>query len=68
MHGIELMQEKKIYISDDSPNIIREFGEYQWKENKDGTFINSPRQENCHAIDAIRYVLNQPKPKDFGFH
>lgn len=68
MHGIELMQEKKIFISDDSPNIIREFGEYQWEEDKDGTFINSPRQKNCHAIDAIRYVLNQPKPKDFGFH
>jgi len=64
LHGIDLIKRHKVYIHEDSTNIIDEFNSYKWKTNKDGKTLDVPEDDNNHAIDAIRYcleMLNKPK-------
>ncbi|WP_366512853.1 terminase large subunit [Kordia sp.] len=51
------MQQKKIYITSRSTNIILEFRNYCWDQDKNGNFLETPIDEYNHAIDAIRYVF-----------
>jgi hypothetical protein len=39
------------------PNLVEEFGSYEWDEKEQGK--PRPRQR-CHALDAIRYVMTVP--------
>lgn len=56
--GIKHLQKfDKIYIHTDCPNIHDEFMNYQWKEDKNGEALPTPVDEWNHAIDAIRYGL-----------
>jgi phage terminase large subunit len=44
-------------ITEDSPNVIAEFEQYKWKQDRiTGASLNEPEDKNNHAIDAIRYV------------
>jgi phage terminase large subunit len=64
LHGIDLIKRHKVYIHEDSTNIIDEFNSYKWKTNKDGKTLDVPEDDNNHAIDAVRYCLemiNKPK-------
>ena len=54
---IWFMQQKKIYITSRSTNIILEFRNYCWDQDKNGNFLETPIDEYNHAIDAIRYVF-----------
>lgn len=55
--GISLMKEFDIYVSNESPNIRREYESYLWEELKDGTIVNKPVDRNNHQMDCIRYVV-----------
>jgi phage terminase large subunit len=57
LHGIDLMRRHKMFISEQSKNIIYEFGSYKWKVDKNGNLLDVPEDNNNHTIDAIRYVL-----------
>jgi phage terminase large subunit len=65
--GIDLMMQYRLIITKRSKNIVREFGEYVWTQDKNGNFENIPVDYSNHAIDAIRYVcmerLNAKKIK-----
>lgn len=39
-----------------APNLVKEFGQYQWASNRDG-LTEQPRKANDHAMDALRYVV-----------
>lgn len=54
--GIEVLQEHEILITKTSSNIIREFESYTWDKDRNGATLNVPKDENNHAIDAIRYI------------
>lgn len=57
--GIKYMQSfKKIVIHPTCPNIASEFRNYEWKTDKNGEFLPMPVDAFNHAIDAIRYALN----------
>lgn len=61
---IKDMQSYKIVITPDSPNALREFKEWCWKD-RDGKSI--PEDGQLHCADSTRYALNyltvaQPKP------
>lgn len=56
LHGIQWLQQQEIIIHTGCPNTIREFQQYQWKEDKDGNAIRQPVDKNNHAIDALRYA------------
>tara|TARA_R110000822_G_scaffold283011_1_gene404571 strand:- start:440 stop:1627 length:1188 start_codon:yes stop_codon:yes gene_type:complete len=52
--GIQLVQERKMYITRRSVNIIQEIKMYQWKKDRDGNYEKIPTGPD-HAMDAIRY-------------
>ena len=70
MEGLTKMLEYEICITCRSENIIKEFKNYTYAQNKDGAFLNVPIDTFNHAIDATRYVFLEEilgrnrKPKD----
>ena len=58
--GITKMQEfSKIYITNRSTNIIKEFKNYVWMQDKEGKWLNKPVEGGDHAIDGVRYVVSE---------
>ena len=55
MAGINKMQEYKIKVTRRSANLIKEFKNYTYMQNKDGAFVNQPIDKWNHGIDAARY-------------
>jgi phage terminase large subunit len=55
MFGISIMQGLNIFITRRSTNIIFEFNNYIWGENKEGNATNEPRKKHGHSVDGIRY-------------
>jgi len=66
LHGIDLIKRHHIWIESTSPNTIKEFQTYRFKEDKDGNLIDTPEDDNNHAIDAIRYILESELNKKSG--
>ena len=54
--GIAKMQEYNIYITKQSTDVIKEFKNYVYSQDKEGRYLNMPIDMYNHAIDAIRYV------------
>jgi phage terminase large subunit len=54
--GIDFMRTKRIYITENSPNVKKEFDNYTYQQDKSGKWLNVPVDDYNHAIDAIRYV------------
>ena len=54
------------------PNAYREFVGYEYMRNKDGQFISAYPDKDNHAIDAVRYGLENDMllamPPIFGRH
>lgn len=55
MAGIDFLKRNKVLVTSRSLNLIRENRYYQWKQDKNGGFINLPMDWMNHAIDACRY-------------
>lgn len=56
--GIKYLQQfDKIYIHPTCPNVYDEFCNYQWKQDKNGDNMPEPVDNFNHAIDALRYAL-----------
>jgi len=55
--GIDMMKRYRINITKDSLNMIKEFRNYKWKEDKNGIVQNEPTDLFNHTIDAVRYAL-----------
>lgn len=58
MIGIARMQEfNHIYITEQSTNILKEFKNYTYIQDKNGKWLNNPIDKFNHSIDAIRYYV-----------
>ena len=55
--GIMKMLQYHIYITKRSVNLIREFRNYTYRQDKEGHFTNEPIDAYNHGIDAVRYVI-----------
>lgn len=55
--GITKMLEFKIHITARSCNVIKEFKNYTYQQDKEGKWLNTPIDCYNHAIDAVRYVI-----------
>ena len=58
LEGIDNIKRQKVLVTKRSRNIIKENQFYQWKQDRDGNYINQPKDFMNHAIDAIRYSLS----------
>tara|TARA_B110000858_G_C17778823_1_gene463646 strand:+ start:988 stop:1947 length:960 start_codon:yes stop_codon:yes gene_type:complete len=54
--GIDLLKRYKIHLVSDSDNLIMEFRNYKWLEDRSGKLTNTPIDKNNHLIDAVRYA------------
>lgn len=55
MAGIQKMQEYELCITRRSLNVIKEFNNYTYLQDKAGKWLNEPIDKFNHAIDAVRY-------------
>lgn len=66
LHGIDLIRRHHIFITEESKNILYEFGSYKFKTDKNGSLLDIPEDNNNHTIDSIRYVLESELNKKSG--
>ena len=65
-HGIDLINEKTVYVTEKSKNLLNEFMSYRYKEDKDGNTVDGKYEGPDHLVDACRYVLKEnAKPAFF---
>lgn len=57
MAGINKMQEMSIFVTKRSTNLIKEFRNYTYRQNKEEKWLNEPIDIYNHGIDAVRYVV-----------
>jgi len=56
--GISKMKQYKIYVHEDSLNLINEFSNYKFKKDRSGRQTSSVTGDD-HALDALRYVVTE---------
>lgn len=57
--GIARVQDKKIYYTERSRNLEREFLAYSWRKRRgSGEQLDEPEDGNDHLMDAIRYAVS----------
>lgn len=55
--GVTHMLGLKMHITRRSSNVIKEYKNYTWTQDRDGKWLNVPIDAYNHAIDAVRYVV-----------
>jgi phage terminase large subunit len=55
--GIAKMLEYRICVTKRSYNVLKEFRNYTYRQDKEGRWLNEPVDSYNHAIDAVRYVI-----------
>lgn len=55
--GIQHIQGLRLCVTRRSRNILHELRTYVWEADGKGGYLNLPRDENNHAMDAIRYYV-----------
>lgn len=62
--GIQLVQSLPMSVTKRSTNLVKEYRNYLWMEDKDGKIINKPTPGNDHALDAVRYAISSLHPHE----
>ena len=57
--GIDLINDNKIFVTEKSKNLLKEFALYRYKTDKDGNLVDGKYEGPDHAVDACRYVLSR---------
>lgn len=59
-HGIKWLQDLTEIVIDKNrtPETYKEFVLYEYEQTRDGKYISAYPDKNNHAIDAVRYALN----------
>lgn len=68
LFGIQKVRQHKIFIHEDSHNLIQEFENYRYKKDRSGRVTNQT-QGMDHLLDGLRYVVAEfihNKPKKFA--
>lgn len=60
--GIQLVQDKVIYVTKRSTNILKEQRGYLWMTDKDGKPMNVAQDWDNHHMDGIRYAVTSLNP------
>ena len=65
--GIDMIRRYKLHITDDSINMIKEFRNYKYIEDKNGNLTNKPADVFNHSADALRYsIVNRLARPKYG--
>ena len=52
-----LLEQRKLFVTRDCVNVIREFGQYHYPETKEKNTRDIPHDSFNHAMDALRYAV-----------
>lgn len=55
LEGIRFVKGKKLWITENSTDTIKEVKSYKWKIDKEGRVLDEPVKFNDHAMDGGRY-------------
>lgn len=55
--GIDLVQDARISVTRRSVNLLKEYNNYAWFEDKDGNTLNEPAPGYDHHMDGVRYAI-----------
>jgi phage terminase large subunit len=62
IYGINMVQAQQISVTKRSINIIKEYNNYMFMEDKDGRVLNEPEGGFDHHMDGIRYAVTSLIP------
>jgi phage terminase large subunit len=66
--GIDTVKSKKIHVTKDSTNLLREYGMYSYKTTADSKVLDDVIKLNDDAMDAMRYAIHSMQNQAFiGF-
>lgn len=54
--GIDILNRYTVNVTKRSLNLIKEYRNYKYKQDKDGNYLNEPIDKYNHGVDAFRYV------------
>ena len=64
--GIDKMQQKPIFVTSSSSNIIKEFRGYVWATDRTGKVTGEPIDNYNHAMDSLRYTIMEKAKERSG--
>jgi phage terminase large subunit len=59
--GIDKLVRRKVFITSRSLNLLKEFKNYKYKQDKNGKILKDPVDMWNHGIDASRYIFSHNK-------
>lgn len=65
LRGIERVSEYQVLYY--GANLHREYMGYAWRKKRDGEAIDEPQDGNDHALDALRYAIDDLSKPRFDF-
>lgn len=65
LRGIDRVAQRQIMYSGD--NLKREYLSYAWRKKRSGEVLDEPEDGNDHALDAVRYAVDDLSRKRFDF-
>lgn len=63
--GIDRVSQRQIVYSGD--NLKREYLSYAWRKKRTGEVLDEPQDGNDHAVDALRYAIDDLSKKRIQF-
>lgn len=59
---IQMVQDQQLSVTKRSVNVIKEYRNYLWETDRDGSVINVPEHAFSHSMNAIEYGLSSLIP------
>ena len=59
IQGVQYMQSYRFVVHPRVKGLMEEFNTYVYDKDKEGNWLNKPKDANQHGIDAIRYALEK---------
>lgn len=64
--GIDSIKARNLFITQDSPDIIKEIRNYKWMEDKNGQTLEDPVKSMDHSLDGLRMAIHSHLTKPSG--
>ena len=67
LNGIQRIQDYELIVHPRCVNVLRELSTYQWAKDRFEKYTGKPEDENNHAMDAMRYGLEDISVERWSF-
>lgn len=60
--SIQTVQDQQVSVTKRSVNVIKEYRNYLWRQDREGRLMNEPEHEFSHSMNAIEYAMTTLAP------